>query len=513
MSKTILGVTGTALAVCLVLDSPAMAGPADNSLVWAGPKEVAAVETYYDTSREAVILSQHVYDGLIYWDEENEEFLPLLATSFRQLDPVTWEFDLRDDVTFHDGSTFGPEDVIYTFTFVTGDDSGILNSSDVRWFKSAEQTGEHTVTLTLTEPFPALLSNLALVLPILPDGHYDAAEEGADGQKRYAAVPPNGTGPYTVADFAQGETVTMVKNPDYFADGPKGQPEIDTLVYRTIADSSTQVAELMTGGVDWIWGLGNDQTAGLSGAPGITTLNAPTMRISYITFDIKGTSGTNVFTDAAVRQAIGYAVNRERIATYLMGENSVVVNAACHPVQFGCTADVATYAYDPDKARAQLAEAGYPDGFSVEFYGYRDRPVTEAIMDDLAKVGITANLRWMKYAALRDLIVKGEVPIANMTWGSNSIPDVSAITSYFFGGGSDDPANDPEVQAAIREGDSAADPDARLAAYEQALRRIAEEAYWIPLFTYTKNYAFNETLEFVPTADEIPKFFASSWKQ
>jgi peptide/nickel transport system substrate-binding protein len=501
------------LAASVTLAAPtAYAGPGDNSLTWASQKEVVSAETYFDTSRETVVIAQHVYDGLVYWDQESEEFKPLLAKSWTQIDPTTWEFELRDDVVFQDGSSFGPEDVVYTFNFITDEANGILNYGDIRWLKGAEQTGEHRVRLTLRESFPAILSNLALVLPILPEGHYDAAVEGTDGAKRYMAVKPVGTGPYKVTEFEPGEAIVMEINENYFVDSPKGKPRIQTLTYRTISDESTQLAEMMTGGVDWLWGLNNDQAKALGVAPDVTVINAPTMRISYLTLDLKGTSGTDVFTNRAVRRAVAHAIDRERIAKFLMGENSQVVNAACHPVQFGCTSDVTLYDYDPEKARNLLASAGYPDGFTIDAYGYRDRAVAEAIMGDLAKVGIKTNLNWLKYAALRDQIVEGKVPLANMTWGSSSIPDVSAITSYFFGGGPDDPAKDADVQTAIREGDLATDPVARRAAYAKALGRIAEEVYWIPLFSYTKNYSFNAALNFTPTADELPKFYAASWK-
>lgn len=501
-----------ASAMALAAAAPAVAGPDDNSLIWSGQKEITAVDTYFDTSREAIVLSQHVYDGLVHWDAQSETFKPLLATAYRQIDPVTMEFDLRDGVTFHDGSSFGPEDVVYTFNFIADEANAVLNYGDIRWLKNAEHVGGNTVRLNMNEPFPAVLSYLALVLPILPEGHFDSAETGSDGAPRFAAVAPNGTGPFKVTDFAAGDSVKMQANDAYFGASPKGAPRLDSLTYRTITDSSTQIAELMTGGIDWIWGISNDQAKAVAQAPHITSVNAPTMRISYLTFDTQGTSGTDAFTRPEVRRAVGHAIDRARIAQYLMGESSRVINAACHPVQFGCTDDVAAYDYDPEKARQMLADAGYADGLSVDVYGYRDREVTEAILGDLAKVGIKGNLRWMKYAAARDAIRAGKTPIANMTWGSSSIPDVSAITSYFFGGGPDDPAQDAELQDMIGKGDLASDPAERKAAYKAALQQIADQAYWMPLFSYTKNYSFNAQLDFEPSADEMPRFYETGWK-
>jgi peptide/nickel transport system substrate-binding protein len=107
---------------------------------------------------------------------------------------------------------------------------------------------------------------------------------------------------------------------------------------------------------------------------------------------------------------------------------------------------------------------------------------------------------------------KGRTPIAHGTWGSNSVPDVSAITAHFFSQGPDDLTKDPEVTRLIGEADSLTDPDKRKAAWHTVLSRIAAEAYWVPLFTYAKYYAYSRDLEFTPTADEIPQFFAAKWK-
>ena len=492
--------------------SAVFAGKPDNSLVWAAKKEITAVDPYFDTSREVLVLSMHVHDGLVYFDPGTNEYHPLLATKVTWVDNTTLEFDLRQGVVFHDGSSFGPEDVVYTINFIADEENGVLNYGDIKWLDRAEQVDADTVRIYLDEPFPAALAYFSLTLPILPENHYAKAAVQAGGKKAYGAVAPMGTGPYKVTSFKPGVRLDTIANSDYFSDGPKGTPAIKKMIFRTISDDSTQIAELMTGGIDWIWGIAEDQVAGLRSTPNLTVMNAPTMRISYLTFDIKGTSGTDTFTKVAVRQAFGHAINRAAIAKAFMGPNSAVTNAACHPSQFGCESDVPVYDYNPQKAKALLAQAGYPNGFAFDIYGYRQREVTEAILGDLHKVGLKAKLRSMKYSALRDSIRDGKVGVANMTWGSSSIPDISAITSYFFGGGPDDPAGDAEVTAALKEGDMSTDPAVREAAYSRALKKIAKEAYWIPLFTYAKNYIFSSDLEFKPSPDEYPRFFTARWK-
>jgi peptide/nickel transport system substrate-binding protein len=99
-----------------------------------------------------------------------------------------------------------------------------------------------------------------------------------------------------------------------------------------------------------------------------------------------------------------------------------------------------------------------------------------------------------------------------MTWGSGSVPDVDAIASVFFAGTEDDITGDAEVQGWLQEAASTMDVDKRLDAYSKALGKIAEESYWLPLFTYPTNYAMTNDLDWTPTADEIPRFFTATWK-
>jgi len=213
-----------------------------------------------------------------------------------------------------------------------------------------------------------------------------------------------------------------------------------------------------------------------------------------------------------VRQAVAHAIDRNSLTKNLVGPASVAIDSACHPDQFACATDVAKYPYDPAKAKALLKEAGVPDGFEFDLYAYRDREYTEAVIGDLAKVGLRAKLNYVQYTAFVENVHKGRTPIAHGTWGSNSVPDVSACTGQFFLHGPDDLAKDPEVKALIDEADSITDPDKRKAAWHKALARIASEAYWVPLFTYAKYYAYSKDLDFTPTSDEIPQFFAAKWK-
>jgi peptide/nickel transport system substrate-binding protein len=491
---------------------PALAGKADDTLNWATDREVAVIDPYYNNTRELVVMGHLGWDAMLFRNLETGEYEPLLATGWEWIDNVTMELELRKGVTFHDGTSFGSEDFVYTVNHVAAEDSGVLTPANVNWMKSAEALGPHRVRLHLSKPFPAGLAYLAGAVFMMPEGHYDNAPTAADGKKDYGAVAPVGTGPYKFAEVKAGEYVLWEKNENYMTGTAKGTPSIGKIRFRTIKESNTQIAEMLTGGLDWIWDVPKEQAERLNDMGTVTVENAKTMRVSYMAFDVDGSSGQTFFTDQRVRAAVAHAINRESITRNLVGPASVVIHSACHPDQFGCTQDVAKWDYDPAKAKALLAEAGYPDGFEFDIYAYRQREFTEAVIGDLANVGIKANLTFLQYRALRDLVWKGTTPINHMTWGSNSIPDVSAITSHFFAGGRDDPAKDPEVIAWLAEGDSSTDPAARKAAYKKALERISSEVYWLPMFTYAKYYVYAQDLDFKTTSDEIPRFYAAKWR-
>ncbi len=492
--------------------SDAMAGKADDTLNWATTREIAVIDPYYNNTRELVVMGHMGWDGLVFRDIDTGEFKPLLAKSWKWENDTALDLELRDDVKFHDGSAFDADDVVYTLNHVSNKDNGVLTYRNVSWIKSAEKLGGHKVRINLNKPFPPALAYLSNAVFIMPSGHYDNAPTKADGKKDFGAVKPVGTGPYMATDSKAGEFVLMEKNANYMANSPKGSPQIGKMRFRTIAERNTQIAELLTGGLDWIWDVPKDQAERMDGRPAVTIENAKTFRISYMAFDVDGDSGTDVFTKKKVRQAVAHAINRKAIAENLVGPASVVIHSACHPDQFGCTQDVPKWDYDPAKAKALLAEAGYPDGFEFDIYGYRQREFTEAVIGDLAKVGIKAKLNWLQYRALRDIVRKGETPINHMTWGSYSIPDVSAIVSHFFKHGPDDPAKDDATKAMLDVADNSIDENVRKAKYKEAFSRISGELYWLPMFTYAKYYAYSKDLDFKATPDEIPRFYTAKWK-
>ncbi|MEQ8923487.1 MAG: ABC transporter substrate-binding protein, partial [Roseovarius sp.] len=311
-------------------------------------------------------------------------------------------------------------------------------------------------------------------------------------------------------DVTPGQRFVLEANENYH-DSPKGQPEIEKIDIRTIPDVNTQMAELFSGSLDLIWQVPADQANKLATRDELTVANESTMRVGYLQMDSAGRSGENPFTNKLVREAVNYAINRQELVDALLQGASQVVYTPCFPSQFGCNQDVTEYEYNPEKAEELLAEAGYPDGFTVDFYAYRDRQYAEAITSYLNAVGIETNFNMLQYSALRELNMKGEVPISFQTWGSYSINDASAMVSQFFKHGSLDSTRDDQVLEWLNIADSSTDPDERVEYYTKALQRITEEAYWAPMFTYNTNYVFTDEVAYTPTPDEVLRFVDMSW--
>ena len=502
-------------AALLAGTGAALAGKANDTFVWATSTEIGPPDLYYGNQREVLIIAYAQCDSLLHRDPVSNDYKPLLAETWTWLDPTTLELTLRKGVKFHDGRDFGAQDVADTLNHVARPDSGMQIRVIVDWIKNVEVVAPDKVRIHAKAPTPAALEFLSGTTPIYPRGHYESAPSvpAPDGKTRrdWGAVKPICTGPYILKDHKAGQSVTLTKNPNYFAGSPKGKPQIGTIVYRTIKDAETQVAELLTGGVDWIWGVPPENAKQLGAMPNVVVKSAATMRMSFLSLDAAGRTGDTPLKDVRVRRAIFHAIDREAIAKNLVGEGAAVQKSLCVPVQFGCTTDVPDYPYDPAKAKALLAEAGHPN-LSIPFYAYRDRPYSEAVLNYLRQAGIKPELKFLQWQALRPLIIEGKTEVAHLTFGSNGILDASASTSYYFRHSVDDYARDPEVRDWLAEADTSTDPENRKALYAKALKKINDQAYAVPLFIYGRTYAYSQDFEFPLTQDEMAHFYMARWK-
>ena len=483
---------------------PAYAQKSDDTLRVAWRDAVADLDPYRNALRTGLVVAHHAWDTLIYRDPETLQLKPLLATSWRYADPVTLEFDLRPGVKFHDGSPLSADDVVYTVNAALAE-PGVAVPSNFAFLDGAERVDELKVRIRLKRVFPAALDVLAMVVPILPKEYRERVGPGF-------SRAPIGTGPYRIAAVDEAGDFVLERNEAYF-EGPKGRPAIRRVAVRQVADAGAELAALASGEADWIWRYRPDLIGVLNRLPGVQTLRSEGMRVGYLVMDAAGRTGSGTpMTHTKVRQAIMHAVDRQAMARQFM-PGARVLDAPCYPTQFGCDQGIAAkYEHDPAKARALLAEAGYPQGFETELVGPLLPQMQDAVQGYLGAVGIQARVVQMQAGLAVRRGARGRNPLGLGSWGSYSINDVSAFLPRFFGGGDQDYARDPEVQRLVLEGGEVGDPDQRRRAYSAAIRRITEQAYMLPLFTFVTTYAASRQVGFKPSPDEVPRFYLATWR-
>ena len=491
----------TSLAAA-VATAPAQVQAANDTVRAAFQIEMASLDNYYDTAGSVTVISRHIWDALFYIEPETSELVPALAESHRFIDDTTLEITLRKGVKFHDGRELTADDAVYTLNWIRNPDNAVRTITSPKFIANVEKVDSHTLRIKMGSP-TALALRFLSVFPIYPAGTYDAGP-GAMNEA------PIGTGPFRVVSAEPGRQYVLERFADYYADSPKGQPQIQTLNVRIIPEPSTQLAELISGGIDWIYAFGSDQVANLSRSKDIDVGGVATSRMMYMVMDAAGRAGSPL-ADIRVRQAISHAVDRPTLVAALVQGGAKPLDAFCYPGDFGCPSDVVTYAYDPDRARALLAEAGYPDVFAITLSAWRDKPIVEAVMGFLAEVGIKADLNYAKLAPLRKQWEAGELPLVYGSIGSQ-LSDVGNFVPTFFGLTARDLARDEQVAEWLRLANASTDEEARRDYDYKALRRIAEQAYALPLFSDNTNFAVRSGLTVPIDSTGMPHFYRARWQ-
>ena len=258
------------------------------------------------------------------------------------------------------------------------------------WIGHAEKIDKYKVRLITKDVLPAAIEYFAGPIAIHPNDYYEKV--GPKGQND----KPVGSGPYRVAS-----TRMAARSPSsatrIFQGFPKRRAQDRQGRIRFIPDRQTQLAEILSGGVDFLMHVPKDQADQIKTMAALQVVSGETMRIVFMQINSQDTSPFAMLKDVRVRRAINHAIDRERMVKSLVGEGSRVIHTICFPSQFGCTdEDAARYEYSPQKAKQLLAEAGLPTGFDIPFVAYRERQQSEALIGYLQAVGIKANLTFLQ---------------------------------------------------------------------------------------------------------------------
>lgn len=471
-------------AAVLLCSQPVWAQKAKDTLRLPFADSSQGISYYLDPKPETVYASDAVFDGLISWDEKTQKFEPLLAKSWRRVDPVTLEFDLRDDVKWHDGHPFSADDVVHTIQYLLDPASRLRFGHFWSWIKTAEKIDSHKVRIIAKEPTPFDLAQIAFQTVILP-----AHAHGPAPDKVIFSQKPVGTGMYKLVSFDQKTGIVLERNRDYRHGGrAKPASNIGRIAIRSIPEASTRIAEFMAGNLDILpTQIPIDLVENLIKMPEVELAATAGNGNIYLALDAKGRSGQKALTDIRVRRAIMMAVDREALSRTIAGTLPSIERpqAMCWRFQTGCDYSFPLPKFDPDAAKKLLAEAGYPNGFKsniTTFAGENYATVAQALSGQLRRIGIIADVESMPIGAYRQKQANGRVEIFSSPWPGGGMPDVSQTLGFLYNPQpSTDYHGDEELKALAVRALKEMDPEERKRLGRQIFDMGAERAYFMPL--------------------------------
>ena len=339
----------------MLLASPVLAQKSKDTLRIGFYDPISIVDATHDPKPETGLLSRAVYDNLLAYDRKADKFRPSLAKSWKRIDAKTIEFKLRDDIKFHDGSEFDADDVVYTINWFADPKVKFRIKTRYLWIKKAEKIDKYTVRVHSKRPAAVAMARFAISTPIYPsDVHGALKVKSTFGKKGI------GTGPYMVESVDPNKGVVLKANPNFKHGGPwRPAARIGRIHVKPIPDVQTQIAQLLTGGLDFMYRVPKDQLDSVKGNPALTVTTQKGQLFYYIAMDSIGKSGHPALKDKRVRKAIMMAINREKIKQNLIpgGNDMEQMNAMCQKWQRGCGYTTKPPAYNPALARKLLAEA------------------------------------------------------------------------------------------------------------------------------------------------------------
>ncbi len=442
--------------------------------------------------------AQPAYDALIRVAPDGT-LEPGLATEWNFVDDENkvFEITLRDGVTFSDGAVLDAEALVTNFEHL---DTGKSNVATLVNGGEYEAIDDDTVRITWDTPHPlapqALTQRWVVGMVVSPD----AITSDPEG----LATQTAGAGPY-VLDADQtvaGSSYVYTARDDYWDPATQHWDEIEIIV---MENAEQRLNALRTGEVDYA--LGDLGTAGSAESDGLQVLYAPTIFYGLSLLDREGTLGSPI-ADLRVRQAINYALDRETIASALLGEYGFATEQTVVPSEPGYVDDLeGTYAYDPEKARELLADAGYPDGFTIPVIASTSSlaaTLSQVLVEQLAAVGITVQLDARPGPDYFAAMTGGTFAAAVVGYGSQPMPmeyDGLFGPDAIFNplGSSSDTINELMAEALVAPEDEATE------LYEQIQRELVEEAWFASAVFAPVFYFAGDTLAPVSVTVERPQ--------
>lgn len=483
------------LAIAAVMLAGSIQADAKSVFRYSRGAHLESRSIYGQTATAGYDLWSNVAEPLVRLNFQTLEIEPMLAESWQvEAEGTVWVFYLREGVRFHDGSTLTAADVVHSF-------DRMLNDPDSRqpeaWtdVERIEVRDDMTVAFHLSQPRPDFDLQIRNRY-ITSKAAYE--EHGPDRADHH----PSGTGPYKLKEWRRGSYIGFERFEDYW--NATDEPMMDEIVYLPITEKAAAIAGLEAGTIDLVDAIPPHEVDRLQSRRGIRIESAPSSRMMFFVLN----PGHKPLDDVRVRRAIHHAIDVDRIiATVLEGRAYRVWQAVPEGV-FGFNDSLQPYEYDPAKARQLLAEAGYPDGFDLEFWtpsgrypGDLDTSIAATQM--LREVGINVDLKTPEWGIFSSTYKTGEIPMYLI--GRGSVPEDPAryLYQYFETGVTDRILySNPEIDSLFEKSRTEFDVDLRRSLLEEAVGLIHEAAIQLPLYNPQDNYAVREWVDWTADSSE-----------
>lgn len=521
--KTYLAIcTASLLALTLSWSAPGIA--ADLHLRVGLAADVTSFDPHYLNSGPNNAFAFHIFDALVNLDS-NGQLVPGLATSWKAIDPLTWEFKLRHGVKFHNGTELTAEDVIFSLDRP----ATILNSpgsftSYTKQIVSKQAVDAYTVRLKTATPYGPLPLDVNSIFIVSKKVAQNASTDDFNTGKALI-----GTGPFKFVSAKRGDRIELVRNDNYWGE----KPHWDKVTLRILTSGAPRVAALLAGDVDAIESVPPADLPKLKTNVKVKLEQKISWRTIFWVLDqqahvspyITDKAGkpltTNPLHDIRVRRAISKAINRQALSDRVLEGLAVPASNIVAPGILGYDDTVKVEAYDPEGAKKLLAEAGYPNGFNITLHGPNNRyiddeQIVQTVAQFLSKIGIQAKVETMPLAVYFPKASKGEFSIALLGWGSVAgdfaLRTLLGTANPETGWGSwnwgkySNPALDDLIRSSLASVDDTKRRDFAKKAMGVALRDYAV----VPLHHQYATWALRKGLKYAARTDEFT--FAQEFK-
>lgn len=463
-----------------------------NTLIYGKGGDADKLDPAVVTDGESLIVTEQILETIVDFDKDSTEIVPGLAKKWNiSEDGLTYTFELEEGIKFHDGTDFNAEAVVKNFErWAKSKDEaqfayyksqfGGFEGEESAVIKEVKAVDKHKVEFTLSRPQGPFLKNLAMSPFAISSPA--AIEKFGDKYKEN----PVGTGPFKFESWKRNDTITVVKNEDYWK---KGLPKVDKVIFKVIEDNSARLNALIKGELDLIDGLNPSDVGKVKETKDLKIFERPSMNVGYLGFNVE----KEPFNNVKVRQALNHAVNKEAlIKNFYEGTAEPAINPMPPSIN-GYNDAIKDYEYDLDKAKKLLEEAGYKDGFSMELWAMpvprpympNGQKLAEAIQADFEKIGVKVKIVTMEWATYLEKVQAGESPMFMLGWtGDNGDADnflYTLLDKDSIGSNNYSRYANEELHKILIEAQTVVDEAKRDALYKKAQEIIHNDAPWIPI--------------------------------